>query len=144
MPIDAVEAILKYRTGVVIDIYTLKTPKKFSNEYLNFKEKNFNHQNLNIVELEVPKDYYYIYNTEAGEYRNRWDLESLMFNRMVQIHLLEKNYNFTLSFYLLDGFIIPISSTLQTKNILYLLGYPKEFNEMRIPILKMYDKLFAK
>ena len=32
---------------------------------------------------------------------------------------------------------------MKKKNILYLLGYPKEFNEMRIPILKMYDKLLA-
>jgi len=140
MPLDLIAALLKNNIFKNITLVTTKPIDYYSSKYIGFKKHVQGNNSIKILELEVPEHFKYIYQIDAGEDRSRWDLESLNFTRMItDSEILLHNFTHCLSFYILDGLFIPK----RTKNILYLLGYPKESNEIRKQLLSTYDIILA-
>jgi glycosyltransferase involved in cell wall biosynthesis len=140
MPMDMIKELSKKESFENITILTTKPLIKYSEQYISFKNSILVFSNINIIEMEIPKKFHYIYNTYPGVDRSRWDNESLMFIRLISESELNLNeFTHALSFYILDGISIPS----KVKNILYLLGYPKEENNLRSPLLNNYDLLIA-
>ena len=83
MPIEMIEALLIDPTITQICLVTTKELTGYSQAYTNFKFENKDNYKLKIFELEILPKYSYIYNIEAGVNRARWDLESMMFIKML-------------------------------------------------------------
>lgn len=119
--------------------------QKYSQKYLSFKQKYQNVITFHEIELTDRDRNSVVYSVVPGENRNRWNFESLIYNRVLS-HELEEKYSkasidFMLSYFNLDALIVPQS--IVKKNILYLCGVPKDENIFRYAFLFMYDLIFA-
>lgn len=120
--------------GHSVTIYTLKSLyPDISHFYRDLQKENLS--NLKIKEFDVPDKYRYIFDQEAGEDRNRWDSESLLFNQLIFNTLQEDNPDIIFSCYILDGIFRPIN----IPGILHLSGYPVDKLEIRKSFLSFFD-----
>lgn len=132
--VPLIHADLLSKKGHSVFVYTTKV--KQSNQtylYRDLKKKTI--KNVSFIEFSIPTKYKYIYQIEAGEDRNRWDTESLLFNHLIYDDLKKTKPDVIISYYILDGLFKP----LDIKSIVYLLGYSNEDLDIRTSFLRFFD-----
>jgi glycosyltransferase involved in cell wall biosynthesis len=141
MPMEAIIELLKNTEIKKITLITTQPiNNQYTTKYLEFKKMTKSYLNFNLIELIIPIKYRNIYEINPGTDRSRWDLESLMFIRMIHQNEIDfRLFTHSISFYILDGLSLPCNLI----NIIYLLGYPSEANTLRPGLLSSYDKIFA-
>jgi len=120
--------------GHRVSVYTTKVADD-NQSFLYEGYKNKNDRNITIKEFEIPAKFEMYLNKEAGEDRNRWDTECLLFNQLVYKDLLENKPDILISYYVLDGLFKPLN----IKSVLYFLGYSDEDLDMRVSFLRFFD-----
>ena len=129
-----IHAELLSQKGHEVVIFTTKVqPEKQTFLYKALKSKKI--KNIEFKEFDIPLKYKKYFHKEAGEDRNRWDTECLLFNQLIFSNLESSDPDILISYYVLDGLFKPLKIT----SILYLLGYPNDDLEIRTSFLRFYD-----
>lgn len=117
--------------------------KNYSKQYLDFKKKY--KDRILFIELDMPKKYSYIYDIAEGFNRFRWNWESIIYNRLLNLFVnsrYEKSViDVIFSYYILDSIII--NKKIIKNNCLYLCGTPKKEDDFQGSFLISYDKTIA-
>lgn len=134
--ISLVHSDLLSKRGHNINLHTILHPagerSVLYNSYL--KESKFN-----IFEYKVPKKFKNLYTVDPGEDENRWKTESFFFNTLIFNKLCEENNDIIFSYYLPDALHKPF----QSKNIVYLCGYPVNTIKMYKSFLSQVDGVIS-
>lgn len=132
--IPLVHAKLLSEHGHEVIIYT--TDVKGVDQSSFFKEIiGFKSNLLKIKQFEIPNKFKFLYSQPAGEDRNRWDTESLLFNQLIFDELKNDSPDILLTYYILDGIFRPLN----LPSILYLVGYPSDKLDIRKSFLRFFD-----
>lgn len=132
------------RAGYEVDFYT-SSPKSFgekcSARYLDFRKEHS--REINIIELDQPKEFSGMAKIMPGENKTRWFVESMFFARSLSCYMnvTARKYEIAISYFAFDGMFISKDQT--DKNVLYLLGNPSNESDFRETQLAMYDKIIA-
>lgn len=118
--------------GNTVNVFTIKPVHKDYSQMYKIKKSN---NNLQFTELEIPKKYKYIYNTEPGQDQNRWDSESILFNNMVHDEINNEKYDIVLSYYVHDAMF----NDLKIPNVVYFGGFPRKRIPMYTAFLNFCD-----
>jgi glycosyltransferase involved in cell wall biosynthesis len=124
-----------------VTIYPGSINKEYSSQYLKLKTTHSN--SINFIEISQQNEAISWYEIDPGENRDRWNVESLYYNRSLFTFLesLDKVYDIMISYYKLDAIIIPRDKI--KSNVLYLCGTPQDNNIFMSSFLAMYDKVIA-
>ena len=140
-PIDSIYFIAKKNPKIEFIIFTTAQGKKESEIYREFKQNISSVNNIKIIELDIPKEFNYLYKISPGKDRFRWDIESFYFGNLVLNNIINNKIkpDVIWSYYLPD-FPFKIDGT---KTVLNLLGYPKNKTEYREALLSQYDLIVS-
>ncbi|MBP7837358.1 glycosyltransferase family 4 protein [Candidatus Saccharibacteria bacterium] len=124
-----------------ITVSPLSAGQTYSDQYNNFKNRFGNL--VNIIEIAQQNEALPCYDVEPGESRDRWNVESIYYNRSLFEYLIQSglSYDACISYYKLDALVVP--KHLIGNNLLYLCGVPKESNEFMSCFLSAYDTILA-
>jgi len=124
-----------------VTIYPNSINQEYSNQYLKLKSTYAN--TINFIEISQQNEAIPWYEIDPGESRDRWNVESLYFNRSLftLLESSEKIYDIMISYYKLDAMIIPRDKI--QSNVLYLCGIPQDNNVFMSSFLAMYDTIIA-
>lgn len=129
-----------YSNGYEVTILTIKPLTigyNYSDRYLEFK--NFYKGKISFLEFEFEPKYRYIFNIKPGENRNRWNFESIIYNKYLNKAFYNVDNAVMISYYILDA----ISIDSKIENCLYLCGRPKEVDIFQGSFLVAYDRIMA-
>jgi hypothetical protein len=103
MPMEAIIELLKNTEIKKITLITTQPiNNQYTTKYLEFKKMTKSYLNFNLIELIIPIKYRNIYEINPGTDRSRWDLESLMFIRMIHQNEIDfRLFTHSISFYIL-------------------------------------------
>lgn len=140
-PMDSILFLAENNSSLNFTIYTTKQETKETMLYKKFKEQVKNISNIDLIELNVPDKFKFLYEIEAGENRYRWDMESMFFSNLVLNEILRqaREPDIIWSYYILD-FPFKLNGV---KTVLNLLGYPRVKSEYREAILSQYDLIVS-
>jgi glycosyltransferase involved in cell wall biosynthesis len=132
--------ILEYEV-TFFTISPLSINKTYSRQYLNFKNEYAS--KITFIELGQSAEALYIYDVQPGENRDRWNIESLHYNRSLyqELSIGQRVYDLMLTYYKLDALLLPTGVV--KNNALYLCGIPKVKNEFMSSFLAMYNSISA-
>lgn len=126
--ISLIHAKLLSERGHNVTLHTISHP---AGEKSILYQSYLNEPKFNIFEHIVPKKFEDLYTVSPDEDENRWKTESFFFNTLIFNKLYEENNDIVYSYYLPDALHKPF----QSKNIVYLCGYP-------INTINMYRSFF--
>lgn len=82
-PMDSIYFMAKRNPEMEFIIFTTAQGSKASEIYLEFKRNTSQLINVKIFELNIPIEFFYLYEIDPGKDRFRWDIESLYFGNLV-------------------------------------------------------------
>ena len=107
-----------------VTLYTVKPVDGIYSPFFQSLKEDF--PDINIIELEVPEKYKYIYDEEPETTQSRWDREAILFSNIVHDRLQNENSDIVVYYYIVDA----VYRVLDIPNIVYLGGHPE--NEIEI------------
>lgn len=113
----------------------------YSQQYLNLKSAYLD--KISFIELAQQPEATSWYEIDPGENRDRWNVESLYFNRSLFAWLASSEYVYDvmISYYKLDAMVVPRDKV--RTSALYLCGTPRTESIFMSSFLAMYDKIVA-
>ncbi len=110
------------KLGHEVTILTSSAPFIKKSDYYNrFVKEN---SDIEIIELEIPEELSYIYETTPGTVWKRWDTESLYFSKLALLKVDLDKYDIVAYHNIIDS----LSSPIKKPSILHLHGYPEKMN----------------
>lgn len=134
--ISLVHSDLLSKRGHNINLHTILCPDV--DKSILYKSY-LNEPKFNIFEYKVPKKFENLYAVDPGEDENRWKTESFFFNTLIFNKLCEEDNDIIFSYYLPDALHKPF----QSKNIVYLCGYPADTINMYKSFLNQVDGVIS-
>lgn len=130
--ISLIHAEMLSRRGHDVTLHTISHPTgEKSMLYKSYLQEPI----FKIFEHTVPEKFKTLYAPNPGEDENRWKTESFFFNTLIFKKLCEENNDIVFSYYLPDALHKPFES----KNIVYLCGYPSTSIHMYKSFLNQVD-----
>lgn len=120
VPLEQARWFSKFGHDVTILTSSASFIKK-SDYYKRFVKEN---NDIEIIELEVPSEFSYIYETTPGTVWKRWDAESLYFSKLALLNVDLNKYDIVSYHNVIDSLSAPIKKP----SILHLHGYPEKMN----------------
>jgi glycosyltransferase involved in cell wall biosynthesis len=132
-----------FRLGYTVEFITISPQSTGSSYSKQYSETKKNFPGIQFVELQQESKALPWYSIDPGENRDRWNVESLYYNRPLYDYLNKGTHSkdVLLSYYKLDALVVPKNKV--SINALYLCGIPKRENEFMSSFLSVYDRIAA-